>query len=119
MSKGYFNMARVYEVNDKPTLASDYYEKVLICDPNDYKSLVNLAVLKEKGGLHNEAITLLERATKLGGRKAHLNISITYLQQGLFSESDFHIQRAYDLSDKAQKEGDFYEKLLINRVNIA
>ena len=56
---------------------------------NDHKALVNLAILKDKIGKRDEAISHLERAIVIKGtdRKLHTNLGIIKRKEGKFEES--------------------------------
>lgn len=69
------------------------YEKVMEIDKRDHKTLVNLAILKDKVGRREEALVNLERAIAIKGtdRKIHTNLAIIKRKEGKIEESQHYI----------------------------
>ena len=90
-------------------------------DKDDHKSLVNLAILKDRLGKWGEAIKHLEEAVVIKGatdRKIHTNLGIIKRKEGKLQEGQNHIEIALEISELKKKDKD-KDLMYINRVVIA
>jgi tetratricopeptide (TPR) repeat protein len=106
-----FQIAQIYQNEQKSPEATDHYEKALKISPNFAEALVNLGKLRLEAKQHAEAVTLLERAVRVQPNleAAHYNLMIAYRDSGKNKEA----QREKKELDKLQKppEGEFSDFL--------
>lgn len=73
-----FNLAKIYEESKEYSQAEEAYRRVLDLDPKEYRTLVNLSLVLNHQGKIDEAITVLETASKVNKTsiKIQTNLSV-------------------------------------------
>jgi tetratricopeptide (TPR) repeat protein len=106
-----YQIAQIYQNEQKSSQASDHYEKALAIAPNFAEALVALGKIRLEAKQHAEAVALLERAVRVQPKleAAHYNLMIAYRDSGKTKEA----QREKKELDKLQRppEGEFNDFL--------
>jgi tetratricopeptide (TPR) repeat protein len=106
-----FQIAQIYQNEQKSSEAADHYEKALAIAPNFAEALVALGKMRIEAKQHAEAVALLERAVRVQPtlEAAHYNLMIAYRDSGKTKEA----QREKKELDKLQRppEGEFSDFL--------
>lgn len=97
--KALYNLGKVFELLDDKDKACEYYEKVLKYNKQDYKSMINFAVMKQMQGKNTEAMESLQEASKIKNedRRLLLNSGIVHRKCGLYEKSSQNMEKVIEL----------------------
>jgi len=106
-----YQIAQIYQTEQKGSEAADHYEKALTIAPNFAEALVALGKIRLEEKQHAAAVALLERAVRVQPslEAAHYNLMIAYRDSGKTKEA----QREKKELDRLQRppEGEFSDFL--------